>query len=231
MANKNLDTESIPSESVEISETPVKRTQISLARANKLRNAIGKEIQKICSNMETTAWSKVTAFPNESKERILEKVQARKDEFRNEALEMGYLTRIHSNLKQAIQEANVHSGIAKIMTEIDRTTSIITLYDRIFRAGPYSRTLEVQDPDQIAYQIRKNKELELPGSAGAQLRSPSTFEVPLYEKDELEAEIAGIASLEKARTDLEEQRNALNYSTTIGLDPGIVEYLEDRKLL
>ena len=207
--------------------------QISLARANKLRNAMDKEIKKVSDTIKLKLSSTVRVFPDEDEKAMQSKIDQAKNEIRSLYIDFSNLTTVHSNLRKIIGEANIQSGIAGLLVEIERLTRAIDLNESIYSS--YGG-IQVRDERAIDFRMKENERLLRLREEALTVQSvasatPQAFDVGLVTKEEVEREKNGISDLQKNRSDLEEQRNALNYSTTIRLAANVVEFLEKKKLL
>lgn len=208
-----------------------KELKISLARANKLRNSIESFMDNLQSNLTQEAFSTVHAFPNDDLPTIVQKIQDKKNTVSGMAQEYGVLASIQSSLKTQIAIANASSGISEVMAQISRLDRIITTFSNIYENRKYSAGLQIFDEESVKFQISKNKALSESEDRVAAVNHPTAFHVHIYSKADIDGETVGLRNLRKAKSDLEEKRNELNYSTILTLEGGVVEFLESRSLI
>ena len=213
-------------------EEASKNMTISLAKANKLRNSLDSFLNETRDQIAQKAALSVTAFPGESLEQIKAKVEIKKADVANLAREYGILSSIRASLKTQIGILNASTGVGEIMAQIERLDRIIETFSSIYENRRYSAGVQnLFDEEAVEYSISRNKTLSESDVISASLNGPTTFSVALYTKDDIAGEISGLRNLRKAKAELEEKRNTLNYSSTITLDGSVVEALEAKSLI
>lgn len=210
---------------------PVPDRQISLARANKLRNSIAKAIDKTATQIQSAARTQVTVYPGETQKDLDRKLDEAKKEITNLSNTLGILNNIGTALREDIAKANVQSGVSQLMGTIAKVKTILEVYSQIYSGSGrrFGQETEVRSDSQVKYAFERMKTgLENPGLSSLK---PESFNVPIYTKDDVQKELEGLKALEKHVSDLEEQRNVLNYSTTIAISEEVCKWLEQAKLL
>jgi len=214
-------------------EAPKDKSQtISLAKANKLRNSIDSFLSEVRDQITQKANGTVTGFPGETLEAIKAKIEVKKNEISVLARDYGILSSIRASLKTQIGILNASVGIGETMANIERLERIIETFGSIYENRRYTTGVSVFDEETVNYTIARNIALaETENRSTVATANPSTFSVNLYTKADIDGEVVGLRNLRKAKAELEEKRNALNYSSTINLDGSVVEFLEARSLI
>lgn len=205
--------------SPESQEAP-KEVEITLAKANKLRGALDKLINKTGDRISEMALEQVKIYPGDSLEVIQERIDSKKKEVNALSLEYGTLTNIRAKLKAGIANSNCTSGISGIMAEIDRVNTVVRLFSEIYGQKIYGGP-KVRTQEEVDWILRSNDKAE----------EPRVHTVGLITQEDLDLELQGIASLEKTRSDLEEQRNVANYNNTLTISEDLAHFLRDRGVL
>lgn len=216
-----------------IEETPAEEqvVQISLAKANKLRNKLESYLNDLEAKLTKETHSSIIAYPGTDFDSIKEESTSKKTEIRDLFQEFGNINELLTNIRTVISMKNAECGVDHTMARIEAGKRALNTFKRIFemsRLTPFSEK-------EIRFNIDQNSQLRdaIDNSKGltSSLSRPAKFNVPLYSKEEIDSEILGIRSIEKSISDLEEHRNSLNYSNTISLAKDAYEWLEGRKLV
>ena len=203
-----------------------KNIQISLAKANKLRNRIQTFLDELERKIAKEVSSPMVFYPGT---KIAEVETARKDKkvlVSNLFNDFAFSNNLLANLKIVISAKNSECGVSQVMTQIEQTNRFIQAFERIFTSR-----LQTFKEEDAKFSLKRIIEASRSENQNWASGSTVTFSANVYSESDLEAEEQSLKSLKKALMTLEENRNSLNYSNTISISADVFEWLEARGLI
>lgn len=231
MANET-EIETLPE--VEQVDAPVEPTEVegpkgyelTLSKANKLRNVIEAEIQSLKHKVLQFQNKTITINQFSTAESVQKEIDETKLEYVNALTMYGNLNHILTILRTLIAKANAMGGVNEIIGEIKKIDSVLTLAQNVSLRVVGHTEKEINDIITWNKNVARSEPTSQVGSMPFMSRN-----VSVLSKEEVKEEENNISSLNKSRRLLEERRNELNYQHAVLLEESHASYLQALNLL